>query len=413
MPAVGAATSAALFGATGAEALEGVLVARTFVELGIVIIALALLARLAIRLRLSPIPFFLLSGLAFGTGGFVPLSLSEDFIAFGAQIGVILLLFMLGLEYTATELRAGLRNGWQAGFVDVALNFLPGLLAGLALGWGWLGGLLLAGVTYNTSSGVMAKLLGDLGRLGNRETPAVLTLSVMEDLTNTVYLPVMAVLLIGGTLAGALTSLAVALVTVAIVLVVALRYGEAVSRAVDSTSDEVVLLTTFGVVLLVAGVAQQLQVSAAIGAFLVGIALSGRVADRARALLGPLRDLFAATFFVFFGLQIDPGGLGPVAGVAVALAVVSSATKVATGWWAARRIGAATPGRFRAGTAMIPRGEFSIVIAGLGVTAGVEPLLGPLAAAYVLLCAVIAPVAARYVEPVVAWFTARRPQARR
>lgn len=389
-------------------AVEGM----TFVELGAVIVTLALLARLAMRLGLSPIPFFLLSGLAFGSGGILPLSLSEDFIAFGADIGVVLLLFMLGLEYTASELRRGLRTGWQAGLVDVMLNFLPGLVAGLVLGWGWLGGLLLAGVTYNTSSGVMAKMLGDLGRLGNRETPAVLTLSVMEDLTNTVYLPVMAVLLIGGTLLSAVTSLGLALVTVAVVLLIALRYGGAVSRAMDSPSEEVVLLTTFGVVLLVAGIAQQLQVSAAIGAFLVGIALSGPVADRARALLGPLRDLFAATFFVFFGLQIDPSQLVPVLGIAVLLAVVSAATKVATGWWAARRIGVGTRGRFRAGTAMIPRGEFSIVIAGLGVAAGVEPLLGPLAAAYVLLCAVIAPVAARYVEPVVDWFTSRRELGR-
>ena len=377
-------------------------VARTFIELGAVILALALLARGAIRLGLSPIPLFLLAGLALGEGGLVPIAFGEDFIALGAEIGVILLLFMLGLEYSGEELRDGLRRGLPAGVVDLVLNVTPGVLVGLALGWDPLAALLLGGVTYNTSSGIMAKVLGDLDRLGNRETPAVLTLSVIEDLTNTVYLPVVGILLIGAGLAAGALSLAGALATVAVVLLVALRYGERLSRALASPSDEVVLLTTFGAVLLVAGVTQSLQVSSAIGAFLLGIALSGPVAERVRLLLGPLRDLFAATFFLFFGLQIDPTAVPGVLGVAVGLAVLTAATKIATGWYAARRIGVGTPGRFRAGFALVARGEFSIVIAGLGVAAGVDAGLGALAAAYVLLLAVAGPVLTRFSDEIVA-----------
>jgi len=140
-------------------------------------------------------------------------------------------------------------------------------------------------------------------------------------------------------------------------------------------------------------------VSAAVGAFLVGIALSGPAAHGARALLSPLRDLFAAVFFVFFGLQTDPHQLPPVALVAAALALVTTLTKLAGGWWAARRAGIATPGRLRAGTALVARGEFSIVIAGLAVAAGLHPRLGPLAATYVLLLAVAGPVLARLADP--------------
>jgi CPA2 family monovalent cation:H+ antiporter-2 len=180
-----------------------------------------------------------------------------------------------------------------------------------------------------------------------------------------------------------------------------MRYGEVMSRIIANHSDEVVLLTTFGLVLLVAGVAQQLQVSAAVGAFLMGIALSGEVAEQARTLLTPLRDLFAATFFLFFGLQIDPTGIPPVLLLAAGLGLVTALTKVATGWWAARRIGVATRGRFRAGFALVARGEFSIVIAGLGVSANLEPQLGPLAAAYVLFLAILGPVLARFGDPVV------------
>jgi CPA2 family monovalent cation:H+ antiporter-2 len=150
------------------------------------------------------------------------------------------------------------------------------------------------------------------------------------------------------------------------------------------------MLATLGIVLLCAGVAQQLQVSAAVGAFLVGVAVSGHLANRAAKLLSPLRDLFAATFFLFFGLQIDPTTLPPAIPLGLALAVVTGATKLATGYISARRRRLDKNTSLRAGAVLICRGEFSIVIAGLG--AGIEPRLGPLAAAYVLLLAIIGPV---------------------
>jgi monovalent cation:H+ antiporter-2, CPA2 family len=255
-------------------------------------------------------------------------------------------------------------------------------------------------VTYISSSGVIAKVLTDLERLGNRETPAVLSLLVIEDLVMAVYLPLVAVLLVGGGLGTGLLSLAVAVVTVAVVLIAALRYGETISQVLFSDSNEVVLLTVFGVTMLIAGIAQQLQVSSAVGAFLVGIALSGEIAHRARYLLGPLRDLFAAVFFVFFGLQVDPGTLPGVLGIALGLGLVTGLTKLATGWWAATRARVGVRGRIRAGLTLTARGEFSIVIAGLGVSAGVQSRLGPLAAAYVLLMAILGPVLARFAGPI-------------
>jgi monovalent cation:H+ antiporter-2, CPA2 family len=166
-------------------------------------------------------------------------------------------------------------------------------------------------------------------------------------------------------------------------------------------------LVVLGLTLVVAGLAQQLQVSAAVGAFLVGIALSGEVADGAHNLLAPLRDLFAAVFFVFFGLHTDPASIPPVLLPALALAVVTTATKIATGYWAARRARISAKGRWRAGGTLVARGEFSIVIAGLAVTAGIEPSLGPLATAYVLLLVVLGPLTARYTEPVATRLTSR------
>jgi hypothetical protein len=168
---------------------------RVLIELGLIVVSLAILARIASRWGFSAIPFYLLAGLAFGKGGLAPLNLSAGFTHIGAEIGVLLLLFMLGLEYTGAELVANLRNALPAAIVDFVLNFTPGLLAGLLLKWKLLAAVLLGGVTYVSSSGVIAKFLAELRRLNNPETPAVLSILVLEDLAMAVYLPLVAVLL--------------------------------------------------------------------------------------------------------------------------------------------------------------------------------------------------------------------------
>jgi len=190
-------------------------------------------------------------------------------------------------------------------------------------------------------------------------------------------------------------SVAVAMVAAVSILFLALRFGPLLSRILFSRSDEAVLLGIFGSVLVVAGLTEALRICAAVGAFLVGIAVSGPSADRARTLLTPLRDLFGAVFFVFFGLRIDPSSIPPVAAVVAVLALVTVPTKVATGWWSAAQAGVGPRGRLRAGAALVARGEFSIAIAALAVASGVEPRLGAVAAGYVLVMAVLGPLLAR------------------
>jgi CPA2 family monovalent cation:H+ antiporter-2 len=309
---------------------------------------------------------------------------------------------MLGLEYSADELVGSLRSGAFAGAFDAVLNALPGAAFALLLGWGWDAALVLAGITWVSSSGVIAKVLGDLGRLGNRETPIILSVLVIEDLAMAFYLPLVTAVLAGVGFFGGLRALAVAVITVIAVLVVAIRYGRTISRFMSVKDPEALLLSVLGLTLFVAGVAAELKVSAAVGAFLVGIALSGPVAHHATQILSPLCDLFAAVFFVFFGLSTDPAAMPPVLLPAFGLAVLTMLTKVATGYLAARRGGIALPGRLRAGLALMPRGEFSVVIAGLAVASGVEPELGPLATAYVLITVVSGPMLARLTD--YAWF---------
>jgi CPA2 family monovalent cation:H+ antiporter-2 len=387
-------------------------IALTLIELGAVVFALGLLARLAGRVGMSPIPFYLVGGLVFGAGGLIDLGGVREFAHLSGEIGVILLLLMLGLEYTAQELVTGLKTSWQAGVMDLVLNSLPGAGVALLLGWGGVGALVMGGVTYISSSGIAAKVITDLGRLGNRETPTILAILVFEDLAMAIYLPILTATLAGVSFLGGLQTVGISLVVVTVVLMVALRHGHHVSKAVHSENSEVFLLNVLGLALLVAGLASAMQVSAAVGAFMLGIAISGTTAHLASRLLEPLRDLFAAIFFVAFGLNTDPTTNPPVLGWALLLALATAATKVVTGWWAAARAGVAVPGRARAGAALIARGEFSIVIAGLAVTAcAVNSELAALATAYVLLMAVLGPLAARFVEPAVK--AVRRPGARK
>ena len=357
------------------------------IELGAVVLGLAIIARLARRIGMPALPLYLLAGLALGDGGFIELPASEDFIEVGAEIGVILMLLMLGLEFSAHELIVNLRRSTVAGVVDLVLNFAPGFVAGLILGFDPVVAVLLGGVTYISSSGIVAKLVADLDRIGNHETSVVLSILVIEDLAMVLYLPIVSGVLFGGSALSTTLAVAVSLSAVLAVLAAAYFWGERLSAFALSQSSEALLLTLLGGTLLVAGVAGRLNLSTAVGAFVVGIALSGDIVSHARGLLLPLRNLFAAVFFVFFGLQVDVHLIPRVAVAAGIIAAVTVATKIATGWIAAGRAGIGTPGRVRAGAALIAHGEFSIVIAELGI--GRESDLGALAATYVIILTLV------------------------
>jgi CPA2 family monovalent cation:H+ antiporter-2 len=320
---------------------------------------------------------------------------SAEYVTIAGELGVLLLLFTLGLEYTGDELRHQLAAGFPAGVIDLLLNFTPGAAAGLILGWGPVPAVLLGGVTAISSSGIAAKVMADFGWNDRPEARPVVTVLVLEDLAMAAFLPLVVVMTAGESAGRATGEVALALAVGAAGLVVAVRYGPAITRVLDHRSDEAFLLSAFGLMVLAAGLAEWAGVSAEVGAFLVGIAVSGAAAHRIRELVVPLRELFAALFFLAFGLSVDPRGLPPVLLPAVLLAVATTATKFAAGWWAARRAGVVGAGRWRAGAVLVARGEFSIIIAGLGAAA--EPRLGPLAAAYVLILAVAGPVLARLV----------------
>ena len=357
------------------------------IELGALVLALAIVARLARRIGLPALPLYLLAGLVLGEGSLFELDASEDFIEVGAEIGVILMLLMLGLEFSTHELINNVRRSTLAGVVDLVLNFTPGFVAGLILGFDPVVAVLLGGVTYISSSGIVAKLVADLDRIGNHETSVVLSVLVIEDLAMVLYLPIVSGVLFGGSALSTTLTVAISLAAVLGVLGVAYLLGDRLSAIALSQSSEALLLTLLGGTLLVAGIAGRLGVSTAVGAFVVGVALSGDIVSHARGLLLPLRNLFAAVFFVFFGLKVDLDLIPGVAVAALAIAAVTVVTKIASGWIAAAQAGIGRPGRLRAGAALIAHGEFSIVIAELGIAR--ESDLGALAAAYVIILTLV------------------------
>jgi CPA2 family monovalent cation:H+ antiporter-2 len=354
-----------------------------------VILGLAGLARLAARFDLPTVPLYLLAGLAFGEGGVLPLVTTRGFVESGAEIGLILVLFVLGLEHSSRDLLATARASATPGLVDLVLNAAPGVVAGLALGWGPLAAAFLGGITYVSSSGVAAKLLEHAGPHARGASRYVVTLAVIEDFVMAIYLPILAAVMIGDGAGASIGAAALAIVSVTVLLALALRVETGLSQMLFSRSDEALLLSILGFAILIAGVADVARFSAAVGALLAGIMLSGPAAEGAQTLVRPLRDLFAAIFFAFIGLSVDPSTIPPVLGIAVLLGVVTSATKYATGWWAARRLGSEVRARGVVGAALIPRGEFSIAIAGLAAAATVDEDLGALTVAYVVLTVVV------------------------
>jgi CPA2 family monovalent cation:H+ antiporter-2 len=363
-------------------------------ELGVILAVLTVLGTAARRFGLSPIPLYLAAGLALGEGGLVPVPAAGEFLETGASIGVVLLLLTLGLEFSIGEFATSLRRHLPSAWVDLVLNATPGAVAGWLIGLDGVGILALAGVTWVSSSGVIARLLSDLRRLGNRETPSVLSLLVLEDFAMAAYLPLLAVLATGGTFAQALLGMAIAISALVLAFVVSYRWGHHVGRLVAHPDNEQLLLRVLGLTLIVAALAEFIHASAAVGAFLVGLTLTGEAAERARTVLTPLRDLFAAIFFLAIGVSVSPAELVPMLPAAAALAVVTAGTKVLTGRFAARRDGVAKPGQLRAGTALIARGEFSLVV--IGLVGGTVATLEAVATPYVFILAMAGPVVARF-----------------
>ena len=364
-------------------------------EIGSVLVLLGVASFLASKFKFSSVPIFLGAGLFFGNGGIIELNLSDDFLNLGAQIGAILLLLLLGLEYSAGELVETVKERRSLGIMDVLINGIPGALFGLLMGWGLVGALVLGGITYVSSSGIAAQLIKD-GRLnGLTSTKRAISVLVIEDLFLAVYLPILSALIASVALVTGLISISIALVIAGGALILAARGIHIPHAPIIMGDSATLLLTVFGAALLASGLATYIGFSGAVAAFLVGLILTGDVAIVARVRLAPLRDLFAAIFFLFFGLQTDPSDIPAVLVPALLLTLIGVFSKWVTAWWAMKDA-EEEHGVRRVAALLIPRGEFSIVIAGLAASTTFAAELESLTITYVILTTVVASLLIRF-----------------
>ena len=371
--------------------------ALTLAEIGGLLLGLGILAFAAARIRFSVVPIYLLVGLVVGQGGLGLISLSQDFLDLGAQIGAILLLLLLGLEHSAPDLAKAFKERKSAGIFDVAVNFIPGAALALLFGWGPLAALALGGISYVSSSGIASELIRESGWRRSELSRRIVTILVFEDLALAPYLPLLTSLVLGLSAVAGLISVSIALIITGIILIISYRGKAQWSRILNPDVPSALLLTVFGSALLAAGVADLAGFSGAVAAFLVGLLLTGEVANTVRGRLGSLRDLFAAIFFLFFGLSTDFSDLVEVFPAVAVLVVFGVAGKFAVGWWIAKDMNDKSMW-VRAGAFLTPRGEFSMVIAALAGPVVLSVSLQAITLSYVFLTAIIGSLAIRFIR---------------
>ena len=368
--------------------------ADTLLAMGGAFVAAAVLARIGSRIGLPTIPLFILAGILLGpnTPGFVLLHDPHD-LEMLSLLGLVLLLFYLGLEFHVDDLKTGGRNMALVGGVYVVLNVGVGLGFGFALGWGTSEALVLAGVIGISSSAIVTKTLVDLNRLGNPETRPILGIIVVDDIFLALYLAALQPVLAGADDLGSAAVQFGKAFGFLLVLTLIARFGtKAINRLFATKDNELLVISFLGAAVLVAGLAEEFGVADAIGAFMVGLMLGNTSSgERIRELVHPLRDAFGAIFFFAFGLSIDPGDL-PTVLVPVLIAVaVTIVANVASGLFTARVYGFGPVQAANVASTLVARGEFALILATMAAAAGLDDRLSPFIAGYVLILAVVSP----------------------
>ena len=377
-------------------------------EAGIVFAVIALGGAVAVRADQSVIPAYIVAGILLGpnapeiAGYSLAVVETADFIDLLAEFGIVFLLFFIGLEFNLDRLVASKDRIARAGLLDLAINFTVGFGLGLVFGFSLFEALFLAGIVYISSSAVITKSLIDLGWIADPESEAILGVLVFEDVVIAVYLAALsAVALSAGGIESIARSLGIAFGFL-LALVALAAYGtDFLERLFDVRSDEVFLLRIVGLVVLVGGVALAAGVSEAVAAFFLGAAFGGTEhAGRIERVITSERDIYAAVFFLAIGLGTDPRLFPAVAVPLAALVVVSTVSKLLSGYYGGRYYGLSERRSIRASLALVARGEFSLVIAALAVSAGGSTALSEtipaIAVGYVLAMSVLGTVLMRY-----------------
>jgi CPA2 family monovalent cation:H+ antiporter-2 len=369
-------------------------------EVGLALGLVAVAALLSARLRFSNVPFLILTGMVVGPhapkiGPFdFRFIQSAPLIEFMGRVGVLFLLFYLGLEFSVSRLIRSGRSIAVSGSIYIAINFAAGMAYAFLMGWGVREALVAAGITTISSSAIVAKVLFDLRRTANPETELILGIIMFEDVFLAFYLSLISGVVLSGatSLGGVLASATLALAFILGTIILGRLATPLLNRLFRISSNEAFLLAVFACLFLLAGFGETIHVAEAIGALLLGLVLAETEhGPRIEHLIIPFRDFFGALFFFGFGLTIDPFSLGGAVWPALGAVVVTLAGNVIAGVLAGRNAGLSPPASLNIGLTIVSRGEFSIIMANLAAAGGLAPVLQPFAALYVLILAVVGP----------------------
>ncbi|MEI1420718.1 K(+)/H(+) antiporter subunit KhtU [Bacillus cabrialesii] len=369
-------------------------------EVGTALVLVAIASVIANKIKFSIIPFLIVLGMLVGPHapkfGIIDLTFieSSEIIEFFGRMGVLFLLFYLGLEFSVGKLIKSGKSIAVGGTIYILINFSLGLLYGFITGFSFLEVLVLAGVITISSSAIVAKVLVDLKRTANPETELILGIIMFEDIFLAVYLSVVSGLVLGDatSVGSALLSILIAFGYMALFFIAARKLPPLLNKLLDIRSNEVFIIVIFAALFFIAGFSETIHVAEAIGALLLGLVFSETEhSDRIEHLVVPFRDFFGAMFFFSFGLSIDPFSLGEAVWLALGAVMLTILGNFIAGMVAGRRAGLSHKASSNIGLTIVSRGEFSIIVANLGIAGGLSATLKPFAALYVLILAILGP----------------------
>ncbi|MCU9612689.1 cation:proton antiporter [Caldibacillus lycopersici] len=378
-------------------------------EVGTALVLVAVGSIIANKLKFSIIPFLIVLGMIVGphapSFGIIDLTFieSDEIIHFLGRIGVLFLLFYLGLEFSVGKLMKSGKNIVVGGSIYVAINFVLGLAYGFLTGMEWMEILIIAGLVSVSSSAIVAKVLVDLKRTANPETELILGIILFDDIFLALFLTTMSGILLAGSTSvlGIITSVLISVGYMLLFFIIARKGAPLLNKWLNIKSDEIFIIVIFAILFFVAGFSETLHVAEAIGALLLGLVFSETEhRDRIEHLVVPFRDFFGAVFFFSFGLSIDPSTLVDAIWLALGAAAITIIGNFVAGLISGRRAGLSHKASTNIGLTIMARGEFSIIVANLGITAGLNSILTPFTALYVLILAIAGPLLTKESKPI-------------
>jgi len=374
-------------------------------EVGIALLLVTVASLLAYRFKLSIIPFIIILGMLVGPHapkiGFIDLTFieSQQVIAFLGQLGVLFLLFYLGIEFSVSKLIRSGRDLVIGGTIYVLLNFVLGLLYAFFIDFGFYEALMIAGMMSVSSTAIVAKVLVDLKRTGNPETELILGMILFDDLFLAVFLSIMSGLLLGDATSpgGFALSVGKSLGYMLLFFFIARKGPPVINKLLKITSNEIFIIVVLSALVFVAGISETFNVAPAIAALLFGLALSETEhSKKIEHMIIPFRDFFGAIFFFSFGLSINPLTLWDMALYSMGAVLITILANFLAGMAAGYKAGLTPKSSLNIGLTIVARGEFSIIVINVGIAAGLDPHLQTFSALYVLTLAILGPMLARW-----------------